>query len=101
MLGGDSVLLHQIVGGVGGRGVYRGAETRDEVARVAFVPRRGEQDHRLALGGEPEALVRYAERVEQQQAAAVVDRIRRDLSPPRLFRRPVGMCCLPVPEGRR
>jgi hypothetical protein len=55
----------------------RGAETRDEVARIAFVPRRGEDDYRLALGGEPEDLVRYAERVEQKQAAPVVDCIRR------------------------
>src|SRR5207248_8389295 len=74
---------------VGWRDEHRHAEALDQALRVAFVPRGGEHDHRLALGRELEDLVRHGQRVEEKQTGAVVERVRRDLWAPRRARRPL------------
>jgi hypothetical protein len=92
LLGRDPVLLHQVLGTVGRRCVHRRVQARDEVARVAFVPRRGEHDHGFALRSQGDDLAWDGERVEEEHARSVVDRVRRDLLRPGLAWRPVGMC---------
>src|SRR5256885_1608954 len=45
-------------------------------------------------------LTRHAQRVEQQQAFVVGDRVGGDVRVPRLARPPIRVTCLPVPETR-
>jgi hypothetical protein len=52
LFGGDAELQHEVVCGVGRWREHRHAEALDRALRVAFVPRRGEHDHRLADGGD-------------------------------------------------
>jgi hypothetical protein len=94
----QAVLPHEVVRGVGRRGVDRRAEAPDQAPRVALVPGRGEHHDRLAVGREGKNLLGYGERVEEHQPLAVVERVRRDLLRPPLLRRPLRMRRLPVPE---
>ena len=64
------------------------------------MPRSGQDDRGLSRSRELLDLTGQAQRVEKQQAFAVVDRIRGDLFLPGLARPPVRMRCLPVPEAR-
>lgn len=96
LLGSDTVLLHEIVLTVGWEREYRRAQPPDQ----ALVPWCGEHDHRLSVGYEFFDLARHRQRVEEQQALAVVDRVGRDLRAPRLTRCPVRMPGLPVPQAR-
>jgi len=97
--GSDAVLPHEVVCGVGRRHEHRHAEALDQALRVAFVPRRGEHHHRLAVGRELEELVRHGQRVEEEQPGVVVDCVRRHLLRPPLARRPVRVRRLPVPKS--
>jgi hypothetical protein len=99
LLAGDPKLLHKVLFAVGRGHVHRRVEPLHEVPRVALVPRGGEHDHKLSVGRELDELLRHGERVEEQQVLAVVVRIGRHLSAPRLVRRPVRVGCLPVPEA--
>jgi hypothetical protein len=99
LLGGDAVLVDEVLRGVGRRSEHGGAEPPDERLRVALVPGRGEDDHRLPFWRERQQLVRHGQRIEKQQALAVVDRVRRHLLRPSLARRPIRVRRLPVPES--
>jgi hypothetical protein len=99
LLGGDGVLVDQVLRGVRRRGENGGPEALDQRLRVALVPRRGEDDHRLAFAREREQRYRHGERVKEQQALAVIDRIRRHLLRPPLARRPVRVRRPPVPKS--
>ena len=100
LLGGEAVRVHEELRAVGQRRVDRRPEPRDEVLRIPLVPRRGEHDRGLALSRERLDLARHAQRVEQQQAVVVDDRIGRDVRVPRLALPPPGVICLPVPQSR-
>ena len=99
LLGGETVRVHEELRGVGQRREHRHAEPLHEALCIPLVPRRGEHDRRLALGRQHLDLARHAQRVEQQQAFVVVDRVGRNVLVPRLARAPVRMGCLPVPEA--
>jgi hypothetical protein len=99
LLGGEAVRVHEELRAVGQRRVDRRAEPLDQALRVALVPRRGEHDRRLALGRELLELARHGQRIEQKQALAVVDRVRRHTLAPRLGRPPLGVRRLPVPQA--
>ena len=76
---------------VSGLGAYTGiSETFDETLHVAFVPRCGQDDRRFAFGREPFELARRGDRIEEQEALAVVDRVRGDVLVPRLAERQSG-----------
>ena len=81
-----------------GGGVNQRAEALDQAPRVAFVPRRGEHDGRLALGREREDLFGHGQRVEEEQLLPVVEGVRRNRLRPPLVVRPLGVRRLPVPE---
>jgi hypothetical protein len=84
---------------VSGAGTHTGTPRRStRLLRVAFVPWRGEHDHRLAVGRELEDVVRHGQWVEQEHASPLVDRVRRHLLWPRLAWLPVRVRRLPVPE---
>ena len=97
LLGGEAVRLHEVFRGIGQRRVYGYTEPLDQALRVALVPRRGQHDRGLALGRELLDLARRGDRVEEQQALAVVDRAGGDVLIPRLARPPIPVRCLPVP----
>jgi hypothetical protein len=99
LLGRDVELLHQVLALVGRRREHRRAEPFHEALRVALVPRRRQYDHRLALGRELLELRRNGQRVEEQQALAVVERIRGDALGPPILGRPVRMRSFPVPQA--
>ena len=99
LLRGDAVLLHEVLSGIGQRRVNRHTELLDQTLRVALVPRRGQHDRCLALGRKRLDLARRGDRVEEQQALAVVDCIGGDVPIPRLARLPVRVRRLPVPES--
>jgi hypothetical protein len=98
LLGSDAVLIDQVLRGVGWRREQGGIEAFDERPRVALVSRRGEHDHRLTFPREREEHIRHGERVEQEQALAVVDRGRGHLLRPPLPRCPLWVRRLPVPK---
>ena len=99
LLGGDAELVHEVSRRIGRRRVHRHTEALDQALRVAFVPRRGEHDPRLALRRELEELVRHGQRVEEEQPGAVVYRVGGHLLRPRLARRPPRVRRLPVPKS--
>src|SRR5207244_565479 len=76
----------------------RAVAVRDRLG-VAPVPGARQDDRRLALRRELLDLGRRRERIEQQQAHAVVDRVRRDQRPPPLPLVPLRVSCLPVPDA--
>ena len=99
LLGGDAVRLHEVFRGIREWRVDGHTEPLDQTLRVALVPRRGQHDRRLALGRELLDLARRGDRVEEQQALAVVDRVGGDVPIPRLARLPARVRRLPVPES--
>jgi hypothetical protein len=94
LLGRDAVLLHEVLSAVGKGREHRHAEPLDEALRVALVPRRRQHHRRLALGRELVDLARRSDRVEQEEAVAVVDRVGRNHLVPRLARLPLRVRCL-------
>ena len=76
-----------------------GAELLHEALRIPLVPGSGQDDRRLTGGREFLDLARHAQRVEQQQAFVVVDRVGRDVLVPRLARPPLRMRRLSVPQA--
>jgi len=99
LLGGEAPLPHEVLGGVGHRRVDRGSKPLHEASGVALVPRARQDDRCRSVAREPLDLARRGDRVEEQQALAVVDRIGRDLRPPRLARFPFRVRRLPVPQA--
>src|SRR5690606_18293106 len=72
----DAELLYEVVRGVRRWSEHAGTEAFDQALRVAFVPWRGEHDHRLAVGRAREDFARDGQRVDEQQMRPVVDRVR-------------------------
>ena len=82
LLGGEAELPHEVFGGIEQRRIDGCAEPLDQALRVALVPRRGEHDRRVAAPRQALGLARHAERVEEKQTVAVLDRIRGDVPIP-------------------
>ncbi len=78
LLASDPELLHEVVLGVGRGHVDGQAKALHQDLGIALVPRRRQHDRRLTVGRELVDLARRRERIEEQQAFAVVDRIGRD-----------------------
>jgi hypothetical protein len=80
--------------------IERGVEPVGELDRVAPVPGARQHDRRLAEDGTIDELARKGERIEEQEAPVVLDRIRGDELTPVLTRLPLRVRCLPVPDAR-
>jgi hypothetical protein len=97
LLASDPELLHEVVLRVGRGHVDGQAKALHQALGIALVPRRRQHDRRPTAGRKLVDLARRRERVEEQQALAVVDRIGRDHLLPGLTCRPVRVRRLPVP----
>jgi hypothetical protein len=97
----EAELPHEVLLGVGRRYEHRYAEPLHQAAGVSLVPRRRQHDRRLAPRRKLDDLARRGYRIEQQQTAAVVDRVGGNRLAPPHAPFPLRVRCLPVPQARR